>query len=572
MSRIISQPALFVRWLHWCLVATSVIAAVVLFLAFRDKTLDPIIDTGRDLYIGEQMAGGHRLYRDLIYNYPPAGPLFLAITVGVFGAGLSTYQLFGVAVALLTAIALYAVTRTAAGPLPAAVAVLFFVCLSFTGASTWGANYLFPYAYAATMGMAFALLFLVSLLRYLFVTQRPLWLGLAVVCGMIATWSKIEYALLVAATFAFATIYYRLPLRAALSYLTLLVISTLAFSAYFAGGPFDFSWIREQLLSSSLLQSESSKFFYGQVSGTSSLLPSLAAALKGTLLIAVIVALIRSAGRPAGGDLSPERRRFLLPVVFLGIAVASWFLAGEPLFRAWAILQWLLLPAALHRGRRSPFALLLVFSLLSSARIALRTAPVWYGFVLAVPLFAMIVYVFFHELPRRGVYRVSWSWLWAPVFALTLFAGLDQQVSRYAMKRFPIVTPRGTFLDSNPDRAAVFTSAITFLDRHPAAGLVVFPEGVSVNYFSGIPSPLSRYIFTPIETAAPAVENEIVTQFQTKHPEYVIVLQRDVSEFGYRGFGVDYDIRVRDLLREHYHLERAWTPPRFSLVLLRRNS
>ena len=425
-----------------------------------------------------------------------------------------------------------------------------------------------PLRHAATIGMAFSLLFL-SLLRYLFVAPQRTWLALAILFATLATWSKIEYALLVGATLVFATLYYRLPLRALLTYAALIVCATIIFSASFGSGPFDIGWIRDQILSSSLLHGTSSEFFYGQVSGTSSAGASIALAMKGVILMAIIVVLIRRAGQDRAGSV-PESP-LLAPLLLAAIVAASWFLAGEPLFRAWAILQLLLIPVALFRGRGSPFALLLVFSLLSTARIVLRTAPVWYGFVLAVPLYVLMAYLFFHELPRRKIYRHPWTWLWAPVIVLTLYFGLAQQFSRYSAKAFPIVTPRGTFFDSNSDRASVLTSVIGYLATHRGHGLVVFPEGVSINYFSAIPSPLSRYIFTPIETAAPGVEAEIVSQMRVASPEYVIVLHRDVAEFGSRGFGVDYDLEIRDFLSERYHVEQAWLPPRFSLVLLRRN-
>ena len=559
------------RRLHWAILAFSVVLFAILFFSFRDSTLDPIIDTGRDLYAGEQIAAGHQLYRDIVYNYPPAAPLILALIVVLFGGGLATFQVLGALVALITAATLYVIGRTSAGPITGAIAALLFIALSFTGASTWGANYIFPYAYAATIGMAFSLLFLHSLLRYLFVAPQRKWLALAILFATLATWSKIEYALLVGATLVFATLYYRLPLRALLTYAALIVCTMIVFSASFGSGPFDISWIRDQILSSSLLHGTSSEFFYAQVSGTASARASIAVAMKGVILVSIIVVLIRHAGHDRAGSGGVPESPLLAQLLLAAIVAASWFLAGEPLFRAWAILQLLLIPVALFRGRGSPFALLLVFSLLSTARIVLRTSPVWYGFVLAVPLYVLMAYLFFHELPRRKIYRHPWTCLWAPVIVLTLYFGLAQQFSRYSAKAFPIVTPRGTFLDSNSDRASVLTSVIGYLATHRGNGLVVFPEGVSINYFSAIPSPLSRYIFTPIETAAPGVETEILSQMRVRPPEYVIVLHRDVSEFGSRGFGVDYDLEIRDFLSERYHVEQAWLPSRFSLVLLRRN-
>ncbi|MCA1734380.1 MAG: hypothetical protein LC732_12365, partial [Acidobacteria bacterium] len=58
------------------LAAIASLAAWVLALSWN-RWLEPIIDLGRDLYIPEAMAGGARLYDDLLYFYPPLTPSIL---------------------------------------------------------------------------------------------------------------------------------------------------------------------------------------------------------------------------------------------------------------------------------------------------------------------------------------------------------------------------------------------------------------------------------------------------------------------------------------------------------------
>ena len=76
----------------------------------------------------------------------------------------------------------------------------------------------------------------------------------------------------------------------------------------------------------------------------------------------------------------------------------------------------------------------------------------------------------------------------------------------------------------------------------------------------------------PAEAADPRAEERIVRELEAKRPPWIAIVPRDVSEFGYRGFGIDYDQRVAAYLRAHYRPAAQWVRPRFRLLLLRRAS
>ena len=48
------------------------------------------------------------------------------------------------------------------------------------------------------------------------------------------------------------------------------------------------------------------------------------------------------------------------------------------------------------------------------------------------------------------------------------------------------------------------------------------------------------------------------------------IVSRDVQEYGYYAFGIDYDRRLAGYLFAHYDVERRWSTPRFDAVLLSR--
>jgi hypothetical protein len=136
---------------------------------------------------------------------------------------------------------------------------------------------------------------------------------------------------------------------------------------------------------------------------------------------------------------------------------------------------------------------------------------------------------------------------------------------RYALKSFAIASQRGSLDDANPDRARVLNE---FIPQIHGGTLAVLPEGITLNYLTRTRTTLTFHTFTPVETADPRVEDAVISEFRARPPDRVAIVSRDVGEYGYRGFGVDYDQRLFAWLTKNYSLERRWTEPRFQLYLL----
>jgi hypothetical protein len=513
------------------LVALLIVIAAVGFGNSYQRWLDPIIDTGRDLYIPEHLAHGAKLYRDIRYQYPPLAPYLLTLITAVIGRSLAAYTAIGVAQSVVIVAALWLIGRRTAGPIAGFVAALLFVALNFCGASTWGANFLFPYSYAATMGMAFLLVSLA-----LFVHQRPSW---ALTALLAASWCKVEYAIAAVFVVIVLAAARRITLRQLGAFAAAGVITVSAAVLYFPQ-------LRENVFAAALTKGESARNFFRFVAGVSEWPQNLSQAALAVVGIVAIVWLLRS-----------MNSRIAVPVV---IAI-SILLASHAFFRAWGLLQIVALVQG-FRERNPTLLTLSAFSIASTLRILLNVSPAWYGFVLIVPLYALIAYVLFAYLPQRGVSGSIW---WIPLIAFLCGRDLGQQRERYAVKSFAITSPHGTFYDSNPDRARVLNE---FIGTVRDGTLAVMPEGITLNYLTGRPTSLSFHTFTPVETADPAVEQSIIDELLKRPPERVAIVSRDVREYGYRGFGIDYDRRVMSYLFANYRVERHWSEPRFRLVLM----
>lgn len=519
------------------LIALLLAIALLAFAQSYQRWLDPIIDTGRDLYIPEQIDHGTLLYRDIRYQYPPLAPYLLAAITAVIGHSLASYTAIGIAQSLIIAAALWWIGRRTAGPVAGCVAALLFIALDFCGASTWGANFLFPYSYGATFGMAFLL---VALL--LFLSERP---AFALAFLLAASWCKVEYAMAAVFIIVVLALGRRIQMRQIAGFILALAVSAAGALAFFPN-------LRDNLFPAELTRGAAAQRFFAWVGGVTEWRENIGPAL---VALAGIIAI--------GWLLKIDSKVAIAVVLAISILIA-----GHGFLRAWGFLQFAALVQG-FRDRSSPLLTLSAFSIASTLRIPLNVSPIWYGFVLIVPLYALIAYVVFAYLPKRGLYPARAALWWIPVIALVCALDLGQQRERYSVKTFPIHSSRGTFYDSNEDRARVLNEFIQLVHDDT---LAVMPEGLTLDYLTHSRTPLTYHTFTPVETADPAVEHSIIGEVLAHPPNRVAIVPRDTREFGYRGFGIDYDRQLVGYLLEKYRVERRFLEPRYELLLLRYES
>ena len=67
----------------------------------------------------------------------------------------------------------------------------------------------------------------------------------------------------------------------------------------------------------------------------------------------------------------------------------------------------------------------------------------------------------------------------------------------------------------------------------PGKTLLVLPEGIMLNYLLRLESPNGPVNYLPVETAVFG-EPRILSGLQKTPPDFVIVVRKDLSEFGFR--------------------------------------
>ena len=460
-----------------------------------------------------------------MYFYPPLAPYLLALITSVIGHSLAAYTAIGIAQSAIVTALLYVIACRLAGRWPALAASLAFVMLNMCAASTWRANWIFPYAHAATFGLTFLLAFFACV-----VFDRP-WLSL--VFAVAAAWCKVDFAVAVVIVMMALLLVGKLRVRHLAAFATAFAATAAVMISIFGA-----SELRANIFPPVLIASSRASRFYAQVSGTS----SWRAHLSDVVLVIAILAVIAWVSRRRSGLAC-----VLTVLVGLVAPVTTAF------FRACGFLQWL----ALFFRRGDPWLFALgALSIGTTLRIALNVTPEWYGFVLIVPLYLLIAYA-----ARKQP-------VWLVLLLVISLRGLAHARTTFATKQFPIVTKRGVILDWNPDRAALLNELFPLLH----GSVAVMPEGLTLNYFAGVPTPLRFHTFTPVETGDPNVEAEVIRDLAAHPPEQIVFLQRDMREFASRGFGTDYDQRLVAFIRTRYVVERSWSRPKFKLVLLRRRA
>jgi hypothetical protein len=549
-------------WELLSIVAIVALAATILYLSWN-RWLEPIIDLGRDLYVPSELARGKLLYRDILYFYPPTAPYLLAAVVTVIGAGLSQYTFIGISIAALAAAALYLIVRSVVSPAAGVGVLLMFVLLNLAGATTWGANWIFPYAHAATLAMTFFLWFVFFLLRSIVSASRSTALA-AMLFGVLAASTKVEYVMAVGVVTLVATLVYRFPVRYAIGAVAAGLATIAILSVVFDDDRPGHHWIRDNIFPSSLTSSDTASLFYAQVSGRESIAQNLLTSALGLIGIVACIAILMGIERSL-----LNRQRALAGALLAFFVVATWFVAGERFFMASNVMLLFALLWGLRERGRSPLLLVATAAAVTSFRIIFTPGPWWYGFVIILPTYVAVAYVLFRALPERGLYSRRVALLWLAVIAVSGVRGAEHSLSKWEERTHEVRTERGRFFET-PPRGAALSSLLRAIEAQPRGTLAVMPEGLAINYFTRRATSLSYQTFTPIEIADPEVERRIVEELQASAPDLIAIVPRDVREFGYRGFGIDYAVPILQELHRGYRPLARGGEPDFPWILLGR--
>ncbi len=527
------------------------------------------------LYVPAEILRGKLLYRDIWYSYGPLEPYLAAALLGLFGQHLNVFYLFGLTLVTACAILLFDIGKMLAGRavgLTAAVAVLlqgFQSSPLFYGSIF---NYIFPYAYAAPLGLLFALLCLSFALRHvLFGNGRNLiFAGLAAGLAVITKQEEgiASYILL---TFLLATeAVLQRSARTLLSNIVKCVPGVaIAISVY---GYFSWRLGLSFLIDNWVGPNQYFTRIYAPHLYSGSGLRFMPVELTLLTLDAAIAMLlwywIAKIGATRFGRFwwragiiglfligAAALRQFAPPAMFFVMALLAYprgmFLIGCAFF------------ACSLYGMRNNVSdrLLLAKATLGICALALAVRVpsqiVWFG------------YSIFYDVPLLLIFMIS-----VKICVEAAAAALGTTQRRRLINLFltaevlmlaifvPVHSERTARLETSwgkiylqPADATVAREIIEFVSEQKRQGrrVVLLPELPIVYAFTGTEAPNRLYTLQP-GFLPPSREIEYIADLARVDPDYIIITNRVTNEYSVPYFGIDYDQQVYQWIEVNYRV------------------
>ncbi|MEW6076917.1 MAG: hypothetical protein AB1724_03810 [Thermodesulfobacteriota bacterium] len=570
------------RHLNEFSIALAAMGACFLYLLSRTwmKWGDLIVDTFREFWVPMKLLEGHVLYRDIFYEYGFFPPYLQAILFKIFGVHLYTLAGLGIVTTLLIAAAVYLIPRMfLSATVSALTVIVFFLVFAFGYyADNNNFNAILPYSFASTLFLLFILYALYFFLRFLQSGQNR-FLGLWAFFMSMAMFCRIEIPILAWGGFFVTGLVYifnnsgkkNIPI-----WLLLLLPPLLTAAGYLLFIAVSGSWagFRESVINPLLYLK--SDHFQDAVMGTADTVSSLKIIAGSTALTLVLLPLLGAAASGITSRSKSAATPTRLPALTSGLLVIalvmiyspdllacyqyrclSLFLPGGILYFAWKSIK-----------TKDPVCLqlfcLCLTALIVASRMLLNMGPELYGFYLLVP--GLIVYhliIFRGVVPRiiRVFPSTAKPFLEVVLACFLLVLAFDYwgwSVRHYDSRTLKTVSDHGTFYWVDDHQTRDIMTTVDYLSRNtsPEQSVVVFPEGIAVNLLADRKNPLRYCNFMP-PVLQYIGEETIIKGLSDSGADYVVVISRDASDYGYPFFGVHYARDLYGWIRQNYRLERV---------------
>ncbi len=600
------------RWLVRLIIPVILLAALAHNLAITWlRWGDIVYDCGREMDVPKQLLAGKTLYKDVRYWYGPLAPYANALLFRQFGVRVDVLTTAGIVSAALVAWLAYRIVRLFASRLAAmaAAAAFLYIC-GF--AQYYAHNHLtfaLPYSYPATYGMLLAMASVSFLLQHIR-NGKVVPFILSCVCLGLVLLCKLEVVLAIGVAhlaFLFGWLFAGRIGRP-------VYLVGYAIAAAIPAGTY--GWFVAQagraVWTENIFQAGNvgAVVFQLEHAGLADVRQSLldlglsAAAMACCLLVIAIVAIAERRIRRNPAYVPAVRRLAVATVALAGmlVAVGICFVLGP--FVAFRVLPVLLLlgflvytvrcMAGLQSTKAVSWMVLCAFGLGAAARMILRCGAEHYGFYLLVPgllgfaaIWCGLVPSFFAPTPadsrpdagpssRCGRMPVA-----AYLCGVAMLIGLAWSHAAATQRSVKLTSADGTAVIATAAGTMLGPSiyvgtvdeAVKFLaEKGPATKVVVMPEGCGITFMAGCTNPLGLQTFLPVDFSGAYNEDATVDMLARADPDYILLLPRDVSEYGKKGFGDDYGKAVFDWVRKHYRPVKSLRTRMHQLIIFGRST
>ena len=549
------------------------------------------VDTFYDQWVYHQIISGKVIYRDICYHYGFLPPYCGAFFYHIFGETLCASVIFGALVTIFTVVFLYRIGRFFLNRRVASLLVLNFITIFAFGGNSPIFNFILPYTSAATMAALFSLITVYFALKFI-LQEKARCIYLSAFFLFLTILSRFDVGLLLAFALAVSSLCYFFIKRNVSFLISVATAVFTAIIAYFLFIKLNHAYAGfVDSVFNIFLSTSDNPYFHLRLSGFLDPLSSIFYALKHFLLWLAVAGVF--AGLPHWlkrfSVLTIRFAVFTLPGLIVLVLLAFHF----PYYGIYSALPLTLmlftfyLVLSMMQGEASffskNFALFLLFTaaLAILARIILNFSIFSYGFVLGILGIIAFYIAWFELFPRIISLKTSARRYYTSGF--TLFIILlnvpifGDAMKYYSNKNLLIHSSRGDLYSNQDEHSLRFWETVDYLKKNTPrnTSLVVFPEGIAINYFSGRINPLRHINFIPPDIVALGGDDKLIEALTHYKVEYVAITDRRTPEYKFTDFGKDYAVKLNSWIKANYNLEKVFgdypfTTPRYGIVLFRR--
>ncbi len=546
------------------------IGCFMLFLSWRRWSLI-ILDFGRELYIPWKLSMGGVLYKDVyVDHYGPFSPYLNAF--------------FNMGVVIIITYCIYRFFRHTTNSVTAMMTAATF--LSVFAFKFPNYNYITPYAYALTHGIALSLFSILAFYQYI-KKQNTFWV---VVIGLLIgtiflTKLEVFFASMAAIGTGFIVLWLvvQFPLRKIIKASAVLFFSLLlpvaVVTVYFAF----FMPFQEALLSiltqyRQLFETAvTSNAFYLAATGRDAFSFYLGKILLVTGWYAVLLLLLWSVTRLVE-RISSTYYRVIIMIVAASAFLSLHFTNDVPwnwldlripfAFQVVVAVMGIVYGITIWKSRKDkgkalsalPMLVFIIFAFVMVLKMILRVTINVYGFALSMPATLVVVAGLVYHVPRLAAKNAqSTTFIRALsiiLVAVFLVVEIGAISDTYLIRNYPIATDKEEIITFdavlNPE-GPVINETIKKINEtvKPNENFLVIPEGILLNYLTrrDNPSPYTAFLLGDLVMHH---EEKMVERLNRRLPDYVILIDRSVGEWGFKKFGVDTGTKISGWVTKNY--------------------